>query len=124
MQFLVKDSKGRFSTKIASKDDFQEDAALVMAAIRGQAKLKLDKNGRRDMQLLFTADAYENIESILNHQLNSSNGFGCGTIEFIVGYKSIYFETKGSVIVAITKRIEKDTSLHHRSVIAMLSGNR
>lgn len=115
----AKDKKGSCAASLSKKDNEKEDVAQLMLAINEQVKRKLEDSGLRDMQIIFTEEDYESIRSIMNYPLDKGSGMGTASIEINLSYKSIYFKTKGRVLIDITKSIEKDISVHHRPVLGM-----
>lgn len=120
----IKSNKGVFETLVTSRENRAQDIDRIVAAIREQAELKLEKDGLRDMKIMFPEEDMVDIGRIIDHEISRASGVGEGTIEIPLYYKSIYFSTKGKVVAVITKKIGKETSLHNRPVISMFSNRR
>ena len=120
----IKSNKGVFETLVTSKENRAKDIDRIVTAIQEQAVLKLEKDGLRDMQVMFTDEDMTDIGRIIDHEISRASGVGEGTIEIPLHYKSIYFQTKGRIVAIITKKIGQETSIHNRPVIAMFSSRR
>lgn len=106
------------SDTFAQHEDADEDLHQIIEAIKEQAAIKLDGDGYRDMQLLFTDENIEDIKQIMNYQLDVNAGDKSVKNTFTVSYKSLYFKTKGSLNVSVSKSVQHKVDVHHQTLFS------